>query len=267
MYKDRIIIIVVTTIFLISFTSCLDGDPISQEKPRGQPTKRAFITKPKVTPVRNTDVTRHRIHPQEQAKSNQSINVSLPGIGNPTVVSTATSVTATPNTVAPILNSIFSSQEASPREGRVAIPEYPLLSTSLAIPSEPQRNQMLSTTSTSSSVAESLPALSNPLHQDGIVRQRIDPANIPVATKNAINNGERQSIRGLLLEVSAGSLKEISTLILEDKFGDRHSFIHIDQIVNGVTPLHLKEHMEQHWPVTIVFHWSNDSLVIDEITD
>lgn len=76
---------------------------------------------------------------------------------------------------------------------------------------------------------------------------------------------KEQSVSGVIVEVKAASLLELDTLTLEDSTGRRWSFQ--GRSYRRLTPSHLREHMLQGLPVTVVFRRDGDTLYIDDITD
>ena len=79
--------------------------------------------------------------------------------------------------------------------------------------------------------------------------------------------GEVETVRGLIQEVSARSLLEVETLIVKDANGAAWVFQGGGEIISGFTPSHLREHMLQGHAVTVAFHRENGVLIIDDLED
>ena len=79
--------------------------------------------------------------------------------------------------------------------------------------------------------------------------------------------GGTDTVRGLIVEVNAGSLLELDSLTVEDSSGNRWRFEALGKRFAEFTPSHLREHMVLGRPVTVTFHRENSSLVLDDITD
>ena len=70
---------------------------------------------------------------------------------------------------------------------------------------------------------------------------------------------------GVVLEIEAASLLELTALDVLDESGRRWHFVAGGY--KGFPPSHLREHMLQGLPVSVRYHKSSGTLVIDEVTD
>lgn len=70
---------------------------------------------------------------------------------------------------------------------------------------------------------------------------------------------------GVVLEIEAASLLELTALDVLDESGRRWHFVAGGY--KGFPPSHLREHMLQGLPVSVRYHESSGTLVMDEVTD
>ena len=73
------------------------------------------------------------------------------------------------------------------------------------------------------------------------------------------------SIRGHVVSVQASSVSQITSLVVRDSEGSDWAFVGDDY--QGFSPSHLREHMLQGLPITVIFRENGKNLSIKEITD
>ena len=82
----------------------------------------------------------------------------------------------------------------------------------------------------------------------------------------ADGEGPWESVRGLVVQVEARSLTELEFLDVEDDTGFVWRF-RPGISYRGFTPSHLREHMVQGLPVTVVYRWKDDAPLMEDVTD
>ena len=75
------------------------------------------------------------------------------------------------------------------------------------------------------------------------------------------------AVRGLIVEVKAGSISELESLVLDGDDGTTWRFEARGQMFAEFSPSHLREHMVQGLPITVSFHRDGGSLVVDDLSD
>ena len=81
-----------------------------------------------------------------------------------------------------------------------------------------------------------------------------------------------ESVRGMVVEVNSVSVNQLDTLNIKDLNGNTWKF-EVPTGYEGFTPSHLREHMVQGSPVTVMFNRRNTPkcrdgcLIIEKITD
>ena len=78
--------------------------------------------------------------------------------------------------------------------------------------------------------------------------------------------GASGSVRGAVADVKSASLTRLSSIDVKDENGTGWHFEAGDDY-KGLSPSHLREHMLQGLPVTVVYHEENAALIIDDVTD
>jgi hypothetical protein len=78
--------------------------------------------------------------------------------------------------------------------------------------------------------------------------------------------GPQESVTGIVVRVEAASLTELEFIDVQDDTGFVWRFRPGDSY-RGFTPSHLREHMVQGEPVTIVYEQSGDVLLMEDATD
>ena len=74
-----------------------------------------------------------------------------------------------------------------------------------------------------------------------------------------------ETVRGFIVAVDAKSLVELESLVVRADNGGTWEFRAGD--FRGKTPSHLRLHMVQGLPITVLFHSEGDALLIDDIID
>ena len=89
-----------------------------------------------------------------------------------------------------------------------------------------------------------------------------------VGCGSAATDGERppEMVRGAVVRVQARSLTELDFLDVRDDTGFIWRF-RPGLSYRGFTPSHLREHMVQGLPVTVVYRWKDDALLMEAVTD
>ncbi len=82
----------------------------------------------------------------------------------------------------------------------------------------------------------------------------------------ASDDGPRESVRGVLVRVEARSLTELEFLDVRDDTGFVWRF-RPGLSYRGFSPSHLREHMVQGLPVTVVYRWKDDAPLMEDVTD
>ena len=80
------------------------------------------------------------------------------------------------------------------------------------------------------------------------------------------DDGPQESVRGVVVRVEARSLTELEFLDVRDDTGFVWRF-RPGIYYRGFTPSHLREHMVQGLPVTVVFRWSDDTPLMEDVLD
>ena len=76
-----------------------------------------------------------------------------------------------------------------------------------------------------------------------------------------------ETFRGLIVDVAAESLLELTSLTVEAENGTRLTFETRSTAIPGFSPSHLREHMVLGLLVTVTFHRDNGAYVLDDLTD
>ena len=78
---------------------------------------------------------------------------------------------------------------------------------------------------------------------------------------------ETRSVRGLVVEVNAGSLLIVDTVTVEDEDQTMWTVHGGGRRFDGFPPSHLREHMVQALPVTVWFEEKDGKLYMKDISD
>ena len=78
---------------------------------------------------------------------------------------------------------------------------------------------------------------------------------------------ETRSVRGLIVEVVAGSLLIVETVTVEDEDQVRWTVHGGGKRFDGFSPSHLREHMVQGLPVTVWFEERDGRLFMKDVSD
>ena len=76
----------------------------------------------------------------------------------------------------------------------------------------------------------------------------------------------RESVRGVVVRVEARSLTELEFMDVRDDTGFVWRF-RPGIAYRGFTPAHLREHMVQGLPVTVVYRWKEGAPLMEDVTD